>query len=50
MIESVFVWRKEKSARDLDYSKDPDHCLTSMFYKNKDSDGLSGLLVKPHYI
>ena len=39
MIQSVFTWRKENSVRDLDYSKDPDHVLTSMYYKNKDPEG-----------
>ena len=39
MIESVFAWRKENSIRDLDYSKDPDKCLTLMYFRGKDVDG-----------
>lgn len=49
MIESVFSWRKENGARELDYSKEPLHCLTSMYFRNTDSEGRDILWVEPKH-
>ena len=45
MIESVFTWRKVNSVRDLDFSKDPDHVLTSMYFRGQDLDGKGNIHV-----
>jgi len=49
MIETVSTWRKVNSIRELDYSKDPDHVLTSMYFRGKDLDGTDVLWVEPKY-